>query len=131
MLHIQISKEDLDRLYPSMKAPSDEQLEDLVQDTVDPVPQHGMKIAEQIRIDMCRSGRTRHAPSSHAASVQFIGHGTNSDGISATTMDYGTVAGPTGTAAMQQLENEERQQQQQRDSSNNRVGLLEAYDAKI
>ena len=49
MPHLDFTGRDLDEAYPSIKAPADEQLDDLAADERDKVFQHGLQIAEEIR----------------------------------------------------------------------------------
>jgi len=59
MPHLDLSPTELDRLYPPILAPVDEQLDDMVDDADDSTLQRGMAIASSIRTAMMREGRTR------------------------------------------------------------------------
>ena len=59
MPHLDLSPSELDRLYPPIPAPVDEQLDDMVDDADDSTLQRGMAIASSIRTAMMREGRTR------------------------------------------------------------------------
>jgi hypothetical protein len=60
MPHLDFTGHDLDEAYPSIKAPVDEQLDDLADDARDTVFQHGLQIAEEIRSQMSQHGRRRY-----------------------------------------------------------------------
>ena len=62
MPHLDFTGHCLDEAYPSIKAPLDEQMDDLVSDARDKVFQHGLQIAEEIRSQMHRDGRRRREP---------------------------------------------------------------------
>ena len=59
MPHLDLSPTELDRLYPPIPAPVDEQLGDMVDDANDSTPQCGMAIASSVRTAMMTEGRTR------------------------------------------------------------------------
>ena len=59
MPHLSLSAVDLDRLYPPIRAPADDKLEDLEDDRRDAILQSGMRIASGIRTAMLTAGRTR------------------------------------------------------------------------
>ncbi len=59
MPHNELGREQLDLLFPSIIAPSDEGLEDIVRDEDDEMLKHGMRIAAKISEDMTKHGRTR------------------------------------------------------------------------
>jgi hypothetical protein len=59
MPHLSLSAVDLDRLYPRIRAPADDKLEDLEDDRRDAILQSGMRIASGIRTAMLTAGRTR------------------------------------------------------------------------
>ena len=52
--------------FPPMVAPSDDHLEDLVDDKSDLILQHGLEIAQRIADDMSSRGRTREDIDAHA-----------------------------------------------------------------
>ena len=59
MPHLTCSPADLDRLYPSLEAPSDECLDDMVDTSADGVYQRGLTIAAEIRAQTAAQGRKR------------------------------------------------------------------------
>ena len=60
MLHISLTPFELDEQYPSMRAPADDRMEDVLKDEGDTLSKHGMQIAEGIRAAMRIEGRTRY-----------------------------------------------------------------------
>ncbi len=60
MPHTSLNRQELDDRFPSLQAPDDESLEDVVRDGDDPLLQYGHKIAQRITEDMAVRGRTRH-----------------------------------------------------------------------
>ncbi len=59
MPHIECSPSELERLYPPIQAPPENQLDDLHDDSRDGVYQHGLEIAEEIRQQTSEQGRRR------------------------------------------------------------------------
>ena len=59
MPHLDLTEEELDRLYPSLIPPDDEQLDDLANDRNDVVYQKGLQLAEAIRDETSLQGRMR------------------------------------------------------------------------
>ena len=59
MPHLDLTQEELDRLYPSLIPPDDEQLDDLANDKHDVVYQKGLQLAEAIRDETSLQGRMR------------------------------------------------------------------------
>jgi hypothetical protein len=59
MPHLTHSPTDLDRLYPSLEAPSDEGLDDMVEPSADGVYQRGLAIAAEIQAQTAVQGRRR------------------------------------------------------------------------
>ena len=59
MPHNELSQEDLDREYPSIAAPEDDQLDDTANDSDDKVSQAGMREVQKIRQTMKTQGRRR------------------------------------------------------------------------
>ncbi len=59
MPHHELDAAALDREYPSLVAPPDDGLQDIVDDAEDSVYQHGMEIAQGISESMAQHGRTR------------------------------------------------------------------------
>ena len=59
MPHLTCSATTLNQLYPSVEAPSDEQLEDMLDDRADGVFQHGLKVAQKILVQNQAEGRKR------------------------------------------------------------------------
>ena len=59
MPHLMHAESELARLYPSLKAPPDEDLKDLRDDSRDGTYQHGLAIAEGIRRQTAAQGRRR------------------------------------------------------------------------
>ena len=59
MPHLMCSPADLDRLYPSLEAPSDDCLDDMVETSADGVYQRGLTIAAEIRAQTAAQGRKR------------------------------------------------------------------------
>lgn len=67
---ISLASSELDEQYPSMRAPADDRMEDLIKDQDDAVFQHGMLIADGVRAVMGGEGRTRHrAPAGQSAAA--------------------------------------------------------------
>ena len=60
MPHTALQLEELDRLFPSLVAPPEPPLQDLVDDTLDNVYQHGLRIAKDIQEEVNEQGRKRH-----------------------------------------------------------------------
>jgi hypothetical protein len=73
MPHKELEADELDRLFPPLPAPEEENLHDLSHDTVDHVLDHGFKLAKDIEDDMVRYGRTRKA-SRHAKDQNDVGY---------------------------------------------------------
>jgi len=69
MPHLDLSPSELDRLYPPIPAPVDEQLDDMVDDADDSTLQRGMAIASSIRTAMIREGRTRRRDQDYVAGM--------------------------------------------------------------
>ncbi len=72
MPHLTYSDVELDRLYPRLEAPEDEQLDDLQEDADDHVYQHGLGVAAAIRTETEMQGRKRRpetetAPAANAS----------------------------------------------------------------
>ena len=59
MPHLIHNPADLDRLYPSLEAPSDECLDDMVEPSADGVYQRGLAIAAEMRAQTAVQGRRR------------------------------------------------------------------------
>ena len=59
MPHLTYPSLELDRLYPSIETPDDDQLDDLVDDSADFVYQKGLKITAEIRAETTSQGRRR------------------------------------------------------------------------
>ena len=57
--HLALSDEDIDRRFPSLVAPDDEGLDDIIRDEDDAMLQHGIKMANDISENMLKYGRTR------------------------------------------------------------------------
>ena len=57
--HLVLSEEDINRRFPSLIAPDDEGLDDLIRDADDQMLQHGIKVANDISDNMLKHGRTR------------------------------------------------------------------------
>jgi len=60
MPHLARTQEELDQLHPSLTAPDDEPLEDLVTDTEDAVYQKGLELSEEIRRETSQHGRRKN-----------------------------------------------------------------------
>ena len=69
MPHLECALDELNRLYPSIPAPPDDQLDDLHEDGRDGVYQHGLKAADQIRKQTSEQGRRRR-PVEDGASLE-------------------------------------------------------------
>ncbi len=66
MPHMLYSPQELDRLYPAMEAPGDEdELKDLCRDEEDVVYQHGVRIAQEIQEETVVQGRRRRPLPQH------------------------------------------------------------------
>ncbi len=59
MPHLTHHDHDLDTLYPPIIAPADDMLDDLCEDTRDPIYQHGLDLAKEIQETMHVKGRVR------------------------------------------------------------------------
>ena len=59
MPHLALTADELDRRFPTLVAPDDEDPEDITKDTEDHMLQYGIKIANEISEGMLRHGRTR------------------------------------------------------------------------
>ena len=59
MPHHELDAAALDREYPSLVAPPDDGLQDIVDDAADSVYQHGLEVAQEISESMAQHGRTR------------------------------------------------------------------------
>ena len=59
MPHLTYPSLELDRLYPSIETPDDDQLDDLVDDSADIVYQKGLRITAEIRAETTSQGRRR------------------------------------------------------------------------
>jgi hypothetical protein len=68
MPHLSLTPLELDEQYPSMRAPADDRMEDVLKDEDDTVFKHGMQIAAEIRAAMRVNGRTRYR-----ATTDFVG----------------------------------------------------------
>ena len=60
MPHVSLTPRELNERYPSMRAPDDDHMEDILKDEDDMVFKHGMGIADEIRAAMKSKGRTRY-----------------------------------------------------------------------
>ena len=61
MPHLELSEEEMDTLHPSLLAPTDELLQDLVCDKSDQVCQLGLRLAKELQEGTDETGRRRHA----------------------------------------------------------------------
>ena len=59
--HLEFSEEELEIRHPSLKAPAEERLEDVLRDCDDVVYNHGLAIAREIQEEVAELGRRRHA----------------------------------------------------------------------
>ena len=59
--HLEMTEEELDELYPRLRAPPEEPLCDVACDGDDHVYQRGLQIAEALQEDTEENGRRRHA----------------------------------------------------------------------
>ena len=59
--HLEFSEEELEIRQPSLKAPAEERLEDVLRDGDDVVYNHGLAIAQEIQEEVAELGRRRHA----------------------------------------------------------------------
>ena len=59
--HLEFSEEELEIRHPSLKAPAEERLEDVLRDGDDVVYNHGLAIAQEIQEEVAELGRRRHA----------------------------------------------------------------------
>ncbi len=75
--HLDVTGHALDEAYPSIKAPVDEQLDDLADDARDKVFQHGLQIAEEIRSQMHKDGRRRHEVTTTTATTTNYNNGVS------------------------------------------------------
>jgi len=66
MPHNELSQEALDREYPSLVAPEDDQLDDIANDSDDKVFQAGMREVEKIRQTMKTQGRRKETTQGRA-----------------------------------------------------------------
>ena len=64
MPHMELTCEELDRLYPSLQAPNDDGLTDPNDDSQDIVYQEGLKMANEIQVQVDAEGRKRRPTSS-------------------------------------------------------------------
>ena len=62
MPHVQLSKEDIEKMFPKLLAPEEEPLHDLVDDSGDCVYLHGMEIAAKVQEELQEHGRRRYGP---------------------------------------------------------------------
>ncbi len=68
MHHLSLTPRELHKRHPSMRAPADDRMEDVLKDEDDTVFKHGMQIAAEIRAAMRANGRTRYR-----ATTDFVG----------------------------------------------------------
>ena len=61
MPHIELDHDSLDKAYPSLQAPDELELDDLVPLERDGLYNAGMAVVQEILNEMAISGRTRHA----------------------------------------------------------------------
>ena len=59
MPHVDLTREQLDILHPSLSPPDEEQLDDLADDLRDAVCQKGLTLADEIRSETSLQGRVR------------------------------------------------------------------------
>ena len=69
MPHTELSTAQLDAAFPSIQAPEDDGLDDLVRDEADATLAAGLRIAEDIAHDMAQHGRTRRGGRPEATPV--------------------------------------------------------------
>ncbi len=60
MPHVSLTPREFEERNPSMRAPDDDRMEDILKDEDDMVFKHGMEIADEIRAAMKAKGRTRY-----------------------------------------------------------------------
>ena len=87
MPHLDFTGHALDEAYPIIKAPVDEQLDDLADDARDKVFQHGLQIAEEIRSQMHKDGRRRHEATTTTTTTTNCNNGVS--GVSMKLADTG------------------------------------------
>ena len=66
MPHIVLSSHELDKRFPPLLVPGEEELKDHADEADDPILQKGMHIAEEIIREMTVTGRTRTTPTTGA-----------------------------------------------------------------
>ena len=91
MPHLDFTGRDLDVHYPSIKAPEDEQLDDLAVDEHDKVYQHGLRIADEIRSQMHIHGRKRHFDDGTTTTAPTTATTTTTAPTTATTITITTT----------------------------------------
>ena len=70
MPHLECTPEELERMYPPIEAPPDDQLDDLQDDNRDGVYQRGLQVAEEIRQQTSKQGRRRRPVEEIAKSLE-------------------------------------------------------------
>ena len=100
MPHLVHDTDQLDKMYPPIKAPTDNQLDDMENDNHDKVLQKGLQIADGIRDALATTGRTRRREPLGGVFNSMLcvgGHSQETRQVQVNAHGLGIVSPPAGS----------------------------------